>query len=52
MTERERLFFDEPYETRVKRIPEWLQVQAAGRIYKMLMDRQGYRVSKENGGLG
>jgi hypothetical protein len=50
MTERERIFFDEPHEDGLD--PYLLQAKIAGRLSKILMDRHGFKVGKEGGGVG
>lgn len=49
---RELRFFDEPFEPSVENVPQNKQAKTGARVDKILMDRRGYKVPKETGGLG
>ncbi|UGY21828.1 hypothetical protein HU675_0027885 [Bradyrhizobium septentrionale] len=48
---REISFMGEPYEASIAHIPEAVQAKAQGRLQKILMDRHGFHVKREGGGL-
>lgn len=48
---REAAFLDEPHEVSIANIPEAVQARTVARLYKILLDRQGFHVKRENGGL-
>jgi hypothetical protein len=49
---REASFFSAPFEPEIERHQELLQTKTVARLYKILMDRQGFKVPREGGGLG
>jgi hypothetical protein len=52
LTGRERQFFDEPFEPEVRANPDHVQAKTTAQLHKILMDRHGFRVAKDKGGLG
>lgn len=48
---REVSLMDEPHEASIAHIPEAVQAKTQARLQKVLMDRQGFHVKRENGGL-
>jgi hypothetical protein len=52
LTLREKTFFQEPIEPGLAGYPELIQAKMTGRLSKILMDRHGFKVAKDKGGLG
>jgi hypothetical protein len=51
-TVREQIFLQELQSNIATMSVDLRQAKLTGGLYKILMDRQGYKVSKDNGGLG
>lgn len=52
MNSREQAFFSEPLPSDLVGYPILLQSKITGRLSKILLDRHGYKVPREGGGLG
>lgn len=52
LTPRESSFFQEPFPVDIAESPTLLQVKVIARLSKILMDRHGFKVPKDGGGLG
>ena len=51
LRQREARFLDEAHEAAIANIPEAVQAKTQARLQIILMDRHGYHVKHENGGL-
>ena len=52
MTPREIAFFEEPFPDDITSHAALFQAKVTGRLSKILMDRHGFKVPKQGGGLG